>query len=208
MNITDINNAAGGSITDLPSHYLVIDDSGLARLVTPGPDTLSDIQTLVDGYVECVGLPGGIDAWVNEEGLLRNPQDFMYNYIATDIVREWTGQPYDLVGPCVFTSNDGKGATNGCLAGFTIDTLNKGMELTPRHESDHALLLFHTVKECADLMAESRKAQQEAVDAQMKAEAEGEMYADFGMSWIHGGGHPDDVRQAWSQHKADMGWDR
>ena len=35
MNITDINNAAGGPITDLPSHYLVIDDSGLARLVTP-----------------------------------------------------------------------------------------------------------------------------------------------------------------------------
>ena len=53
---------------------------------------------------------------------------------------------------------------------------------------------------------EMTQAQQEAVDAQMKAEAEGEMYADFGMSWIHGGGHPDDVRQAWSQHKADMGW--
>ena len=162
MNITDINNAAGGPITDLPSHYLVIDDSGLARLVTPGPDTLSDIQTLVDGYVECVSLPGGIDAWVNEEGLLRNPQDFLYNYLATDIVREWTGQPYDLVGPCVFTGNDGLGATTPCPAGFTIDTVDKGVHLTPRYQSEQSLLLFHTVQECADLMTASRREFMEA----------------------------------------------
>lgn len=144
-------------ITDLPNHYLVIDDNGAARLVTPTDDTYSDLSTLVDGLIECVGLPGGVDAWINEEGLLRNPQDFAYNYLATFMVREWTGQPYDLVGPCVFTGNDGLGATTPCPAGFTIDTVNKGVELTPRHESDHALLLFHTVQECADLHAESRR---------------------------------------------------
>ena len=144
-------------ITDLPDHYLVIDDDGTARLVTPGPDSLADTQALVDGWVECVRLPGGVDCWVNEEGLLRNPMDFSYNYLGTHIVREWTGQPYDLVGPCVFTSNDGEGATTPLTAGFTIDTVNKGVHLTPRHESDHALLLFHTVQEAVDLMTASRR---------------------------------------------------
>jgi hypothetical protein len=144
-------------------HYLVIDDNGAARLVTPGDDSLADLQSLVDGWVECVGLPGGVDAWVNEEGLLRNPQDFSYNYLATHIVREWTGQPYDLVGPCVFTGhNDETGATLPCLPGFTADNMAKGMELTPRFEGSNVLMLFHTVQECADLMTESRREFMEA----------------------------------------------
>ena len=57
-------------------HYLVINDNGDAFRVAPTDDTYNDISTLVDGWVECTGLPGGVDAWVNEEGLLRNPQDF------------------------------------------------------------------------------------------------------------------------------------
>jgi hypothetical protein len=149
-------------ITDLPDHYLVIDDDGTARLVTPGNDSLADLQTLVDGWVECVRLPGGVDCWVNEEGLLRNPMDFSYNYLGTHIVREWTGQPYDLVGPCVFTSNDGEGATKPLAPGFTIDTVNKGVHLTPRYQSEQSLLLFHTVQECADLMTASRREFMEA----------------------------------------------
>ena len=149
-------------ITELPDHYLVIDDNGAARLVTPGPDSLADMQALVDGWIECVRLPGSVDCWINEEGLIRNPQDFSYNYLATHIVREWTGQPYDLVGPCVFASNDGEGATIPLPFGFTKDTLNKGMELTPRYQSEQSLLLFHTVQECADLMNESRREFMEA----------------------------------------------
>ena len=150
-------------ITDLPDHYLVIDDNGAARLVTPGSDSLSDLQTLVDGWIECVGLPGGMDCWVNEEGLLRNPQDFSYNYLATHIVREWTGQPYDLVGPAVFTShNDETGATLPCLPGFTANEMEKGMELTPRFSGTNVLLLFHTVQEVADAQAESRRIYMEA----------------------------------------------
>ena len=149
-------------ITDLPDHYLVIDDDGTARLVTPGNDSLADLQALVDGWVECVRLPGGVDCWVNEEGLLRNPMDFSYNYLGTHIVREWTGQPYDLVGPCVFTSNDGEGATKPLTAGFTIDTVDKGVHLTPRYQSEQSLLLFHTVQECADLMTASRREFMEA----------------------------------------------
>jgi len=34
------------------------------------------------------------------------------------------------------------------------------------------------------------------------AEAEAEAYAEFGMSWVAGGGRAYDVRAAWAQHKA------
>jgi hypothetical protein len=148
-------------ITDLPDHYLVIDDDGTARLVTPGPDSYEDLSSLVDGYIEHVGLPGGVDAWINEEGLLRNPMDFSYNYLATHMVREWTGQPYDLVGPCVFTGTNGCD-TGPCPPGFTIDAVNKGVHLTTRYESEQSLLLFHTVQEVVDLMTASRREFMEA----------------------------------------------
>ena len=149
-------------ITDLPDHYLVIDDDGTARLATPSGDSYRDLSGLVDGYIEHISLPGGVDAWVNEEGLLRQPMDFSYNYLATHMVREWTGQPYDLVGPCVFTSTDDEGDTLPCPAGFTIDAVNKGVHLTPRYESEQSLLLFHTVQEVVDLMTASRREFMEA----------------------------------------------
>ena len=138
-------------ITDLPDHYLVIDDNGAARLVTPGSDSLSDLQTLVDGWIECVGLPGGMDCWVNEEGLYRD--DFAYNLLGTYMVRGWTGNPgYHLVGPVVFAAHDDEGNTLPCPAGFIADTVQKGVELTPRFQSDNALLLVHTIEEIKDRM--------------------------------------------------------
>jgi hypothetical protein len=35
------------------------------------------------------------------------------------------------------------------------------------------------------------------------AEAEGEAYAEFGSSWVFGGGRAADVPAAWRQHKAN-----
>jgi hypothetical protein len=34
--------------------------------------TLKDMQSIVDGCIECISLPKGIDLWVNEEGLLND----------------------------------------------------------------------------------------------------------------------------------------
>jgi len=41
-----------------------------------------------------------------------------------------------------------------------------------------------------------------ACQDQMAAVMEGEQYAEFGMSWVHGGGDPADVAAAWRQDKA------
>lgn len=37
---------------------------------------------------------------------------------------------------------------------------------------------------------------------EMTAQAEAEQFAEFGMSWVHGGGDPADAGLAWSQDKA------
>ena len=40
--------------------------------------------------------------------------------------------------------------------------------------------------------------------ADAEAEAEAEAYAEFGMSWVHGGGSASDVPLAWIQYKNDQ----
>lgn len=157
-------------------HYLVINDNGDAFRVAPTDDTYNDLSTLVDGYIECVGLPGGVDAWVNEEGLLRNPQDFATNLVSTLIVREWTGHAHTLVGPVVFAASDGEGDTLPCPESFFISEMGKGLMLMgDSHDIDSPLRTkwregygyfgtapVWTVAECADRMAESRSVYMEA----------------------------------------------
>lgn len=46
---------------------------------------LKSMQREVEGYIECVRFPDGIDLWVNEEGLL---EDLPPNFT---ILREWVG---------------------------------------------------------------------------------------------------------------------
>jgi len=133
------------------SVYLVITPDGDALLAETTDDTYADLSTLVDGMIECVALPGQVDAWVNEEGLYRD--DFAYNLLGTYMVRGWTGNPgYHLVGPVVFAAHDDEGNTLPCPAGFIADTVQKGVELTPRFQSDKALLLVHTIEEIKDRM--------------------------------------------------------
>ena len=160
-------------------HYLVINDNGDAFRVAPTDDTYSDISTLVDGWVECVGLPGGVDAWVNEEGLLRNPQDFAVNLVGTKIVRDWTGHDHTLVGPVVFASSDNQGATHPCDERFILHEMQDGLLLmgdltdidsplrtkwlTRKDGHDYfGTAPVWTVADCADRMAESRRIYMEA----------------------------------------------
>ena len=138
------------------SVYLVITPGGDAFLAETTDDSLADLQTLVDGWVECVALPGQVDAWVNEEGLYRD--DLGYNLLGTYMVRGWTGNPgYNLVGPVVFAAHDDEGNTLPCPAGFIADSVQKGVELTPRFQSDNVLLLVHTIEEIKARMDEAKE---------------------------------------------------
>jgi hypothetical protein len=138
------------------SVYLVVTPGGDAFLAETTDSTLADIQTLVDGHIECVALPGQVDAWINEDGLDRD--DLGYNLLGTYMVRGWTGNPgYHLVGPVVFAAHDDEGNTLPCPAGFIADTVQKGVELTPRFQSDNALLLVHTIEEIKARMDEEKE---------------------------------------------------
>ena len=91
-------------------HYLVIDDDASVYKVKPSFNKLADLQMLVGGYIECVRLPERIDAWVNEEGLIKG--DFAFNLLGSFIVNsEATHKGYQLVGPVVFTTHDDEGNT-------------------------------------------------------------------------------------------------
>ena len=162
-------------------HYLVINDNGDAFRVAPTDDTYADLSTLVDGYIEAVSLPGGVTAWVNEEGLLSNPQDFAYNFVGTAITRQWTGHPYDLVGPVVFAGEEDGGEhgmrTVPCPEAFILNEMNNGLLFmgdqqdidsplrTKWFAADRAYFgtaTEWTVAECAARMAESRRFYMEA----------------------------------------------
>ena len=116
----------------MSKEFLLIRDNGIAYLVESDESTLSTLQTLVDGYVECVtadkrSLGFEADVWVNEEGLFR--QDFSINLVASFI----TGR--QIVGPAVLarSSKDGKtlGLTSGNINrliedGLMIETADEG----------------------------------------------------------------------------------
>jgi hypothetical protein len=68
-------------------------------------DTLSALQAEVGGWIEALGLGGGIDAMVNEEGLLKN---LPFNrYFATPY------GPRPVVGTAILVSSDSEGNTIG-----------------------------------------------------------------------------------------------
>jgi len=70
-----------------------------------GRSTLSLLQDLVEGLVECVSLDTDTDLWVNEEGLYRS--DFRLNGRASFLA----GDEYHLVGPAVMTGVTSEGET-------------------------------------------------------------------------------------------------
>lgn len=83
--------------------------------------TLKVLQTLVDGYVDCV-VPEGetsIDMWVNDEGLYR--PDFVRNTEASYLARRV------LVGPIALAKSN---RNTGETLGFTDEELR---DLSDRH---------------------------------------------------------------------------
>lgn len=137
----------------MTKEFILIEDTGDAFLIESGEDTLSTLQTLVDGYVECVSADRKVlgfdaDVWVNEEGLYR--QDFSINLPASYI----TGR--QLVGPVVIARSSKDGKTLG-LTGSQINRLiEDGLMLeTADHGSGNAFTL-------SDFLAEYRQKEEAA----------------------------------------------
>ena len=85
--------------------HLFVSDIGAACFVKSDGESLSDLQALVEGWIEHQYSPRGEDVYFNEEGGFR--EDFYPNLVASYEV----GIP--LVGPCVFTRSDETGKTTG-----------------------------------------------------------------------------------------------
>ena len=73
----------------------------------------------VGGYIECVGLRGDLDMWVNEEGKL---QGLPLNPIGTRIWSVFYGPTDTIVGDVIFTGGVDE---NGETLGLTDETLHK-----------------------------------------------------------------------------------
>lgn len=101
--------------------FVLIEQDGYGFVVNEGDTTLSTLQTLVDGLIECVAVPSfhfgfPVDLWVNEEGLFR--EDFLLNIPASQLA----GRP--IVGPAVIARSNANGET----LGLTEGQLNKVRE--------------------------------------------------------------------------------
>jgi hypothetical protein len=102
----------------MSKQFILIKSNGMAYLVESDESTLSTLQTLVEGYIECVVAPKSAlgfeaDVWVNEEGLYR--QDFEINLVASYM----TGR--QIVGPAVIA----KSSTSGNTLGLTSANINR-----------------------------------------------------------------------------------
>lgn len=99
------------------------DLDGLSYIVEKeeGQDTLSFLQSLVEGNIEAVSLDNSTDVWVNEEGLFRD--DFAVNGVATSLARSSTGYNYTLVGPAVVTGVTPNGETVSVSEGLLRSTI-------------------------------------------------------------------------------------
>jgi len=109
-------------ISDIPisvpgegaQYSFVIEDT-----IGDGSSTLKFLQTLVEGFVECVSLGKSTDMWVNEEGLFRS--DFELNRRASMVA----GHGYAIKGPAVIT-----GQRNGNTISLTGDLIDDQLALS------------------------------------------------------------------------------
>jgi len=89
---------------------LLITPTGIVTEIQPAYGaacfTTSELRELVEGWLECVHLPGGRLMWVNEEGKLRGLPS---NALATLLARAVLG-PHDYIaGPAVVTTRQEAG---------------------------------------------------------------------------------------------------
>lgn len=117
----------------MTKQFLLIEDNADAYLVNsddegaliPALSTLTVLQTLVGGWVECVApnrrtLGFEADVWVNEDGLSR--EDFGINLVASFL----TGR--QIVGPAVIARFDGEtGETLGLTKAHVQRLVNDGL---------------------------------------------------------------------------------
>jgi hypothetical protein len=121
-------------------HFLYLNEFGDALLINHDTEsTLQTLQTLVEGYVQCVSADPhetGItaDIWINEEGLYQ--PTFAINLLASAFTRQ------QIVGPAVIARSNTEGETIGLTTddltaitsqGLVVDD-NNGAGFTP-HEA-------------------------------------------------------------------------
>jgi len=103
--------------------HLFISDTGEATFVQTHGDTLTPLQTMVDGLIEyhpCVKALAGLDCWVNEEAGFR--PEFFPNYVAS----YETNLP--LRGSAVLSRSNEQGETIG-LTDDDIKNIGNVMEV-------------------------------------------------------------------------------
>jgi hypothetical protein len=89
---------------------VVIEQDGTIRIDGFDPkDVLKYLQSVVDGYIEPVGLGDGLTMWVNEDGLYRS--DLKPNDYAGLLGAMRRGMMSHLVGNVVITRDDEDGNT-------------------------------------------------------------------------------------------------
>lgn len=123
----------------MTKEFLLIRDNGDAFLIEGGDNTLNTLQTLVEGWVECVNadkrsLGFEADVWVNEEGLFR--QDFAINLVASFL----TGR--QLVGPAVLARSNSNGETIGLTSGQINRLIEDGLMIEQAAEGAFTLTDF------------------------------------------------------------------
>ena len=84
---------------------ILITTDGQQKQVFPEHDTftLTELQLLVGGMIELVGLPDGKDMYINEEGKIKG---LPYNDQATKIAEESLMVNDVIVGPAVVCSRN------------------------------------------------------------------------------------------------------
>jgi hypothetical protein len=90
---------------------VVIARAGCQPIVTEIESSLSAMQKVVGGYLDCVRV-GGLDLWVNDEGLLEGlPFNRMIEGVA-------------LVGPILVAGSNEEGDTIGLTDGQVVEALD------------------------------------------------------------------------------------
>ena len=118
--------------------HLFISDTGQAHFVATHDETLSALQTMVDGLIEyhpCVKALQGLDCWVNEEAGFR--PEFFTNYVAS----YETNLP--LRGSAVLSRSNEQGETVG-LTDDDIKTIENLMDISEHVEDVEFIQGLHS----------------------------------------------------------------
>jgi hypothetical protein len=90
---------------------LVVNSNGSHEVIDIETDTLSKLQTAVDGLIQPIDLTESLTMWVNEEFLFRN--SFEPNILGTAMYQTVGGE-YTILGNVVFTGGvDSEGYSMG-----------------------------------------------------------------------------------------------